>query len=96
MSIPTLLTVCARWPSLVDEVFPHWSKTSVSNCFAEIVGPDWAEVPITETAKRLILLGILMTPDDDPKDTFEAIKAAYFDRIWVRRAVELANQEDAQ
>ena len=96
MSLPTLLTVCARWPFLVEEVFPHWSKMSVANCFAEVVGPDWAEVPITMTAMRLIALGILKTPEDDPKDTFEAIKAAYFDRIWVRRAVELQNQEDAQ
>jgi hypothetical protein len=96
MSAPTLLTICARWPSLVDDVFPHWSKTSVSECFAEIVGPDWAEAPLQDTALRLVRLGLLTSPDDDPKDTFQAIKAAYLDRIWVRRAAALAHQEDAQ
>jgi hypothetical protein len=94
MTVPTLLTVCARWPSLVDEVFPHWTRTAISNCFVEIVGPDWAEAPLQVTAMRLVALGLLKSPDDDPKDTFEAIKAAYFDRIWIRRAVELAHRED--
>ena len=96
MRAPTLLTVCVRWPSLVEEVFPHWSRAAVAACLDEVVGPDWMEAALPEALLRLVARGLLRSPDEDPRDTFIAIRDFYLDRLWIRRAAALAHQEDAQ
>lgn len=95
MKIPTWLTIFERWPSMVDEVFPNWSKQRVSRAMARVIGPDWKDCPFPIALVRLAKQGLLDREtfiDEDPKDTLVKIRDLSDRLLLDELAAEAARQ----
>ena len=90
--LPTLITVFGRWPSLLDEVFPHWSKSRIDLAISSVLGIDWPEISLIEVVLRCAERGILRSIDDDPKQTLIAIREKASEMAWLHAAVDEARR----
>lgn len=94
MAAPTLVTVFSRWPSLLAEVFPRWTKGEVDRCLSWALGRDWGTLRLDEVVYRLWQTGIVVGIDDDPRDTLVAIRKRYHDMRWIDAARRYREEDD--
>lgn len=94
MPVPTLVTVLSRWPSLLGEVFPHWTRAEIDACLRWALGPDWTAVGLDEVVLRLWKINVIISVDDDPKDTLVAIRQRYRDMQWIEAARRYREEDD--
>lgn len=94
MTAPTLVTMFGRFPSLLGEAFPRWTKAEIDTCLRWALGPDWTAVRLDEVVLRLWMIGLVISVDDDPKDTLIAIRRRYQDMQWIDAARRYREEDD--